>query len=64
MKTYTVQCNYKLGVELKIEARTKAIAHEIAKQVDLSHLRFNRELPYDVLYAEVNYLSLPAVSEG
>ena len=61
MKTYTVQCNYKLGVELKIEARTKAIAHEIAKQIDLSHLRFNRELPYDVLYAEVTYLSMLAV---
>jgi hypothetical protein len=62
VKTYTVQCNYKLGVELKIEARTKAIAHEIAKQVDLSHLRFNRDLPYDVLYAEVNFLSLPTVT--
>ena len=62
MKTYTVQCNYKLGVELKIEARTKAIAQEIAKQVDLSHLRFNRDLPYDVLYAEVNFLSLPTVT--
>jgi len=61
MKTYTVQCNYKLGVALKIEARTKAIAHEIAKQIDMNHLRFTRELPYDVLYAEMNYLSTPTV---
>ena len=63
MKTYTVQCNYKLGIELKIEARTKAIAHEIAKQVDVNHLRFTRELPCDILYAETNYLSNPTVLE-
>jgi hypothetical protein len=63
VKTYTVQCNYKLGIEFKIEARTKAIAHEIAKQVDVNHLRFTRELPYDILYAETNYLSYPIVLE-
>lgn len=63
MKTYTVQCNYKLGVELKIEARTKAIAHEIAKQIDTNHLRFTRELPYDILYAEPNFLGVPTILE-
>jgi hypothetical protein len=62
VKTYTVQCNYTLGVEMKIEARSKAIAELIAKQVEQSHLRFTRELPYDVLYAEPNYLSMPSVT--